>query len=38
VDAQVPPLRERREDVIELASYFLDRHQLVRPCSARRWP
>jgi transcriptional regulator with PAS, ATPase and Fis domain len=31
VDVQVPPLRERREDVIELARYFLDRHRLVRP-------
>ena len=28
---QVPPLRERREDVIELARYFLERHRLVRP-------
>jgi transcriptional regulator with PAS, ATPase and Fis domain len=28
---QVPPLRARREDVIELARYFLDRHRLVRP-------
>ena len=31
VEVQVPPLRERREDVIELARYFLDRHRLVRP-------
>ena len=31
VDVQVPPLRERREDVIELARYFLERHRLVRP-------
>jgi len=31
VDVQVPPLRERREDIIELARYFLDRHRLVRP-------
>jgi len=31
VDVQVPPLRERREDVIELARYFLDRHRVVRP-------
>jgi transcriptional regulator with PAS, ATPase and Fis domain len=31
VDVQVPPLRERREDVVELARYFLDRHRLVRP-------
>ena len=31
VDVQVPPLRDRREDVIELARYFLERHRLVRP-------
>jgi transcriptional regulator with PAS, ATPase and Fis domain len=31
VEVQVPPLRERREDVIELARYFLERHRLVRP-------
>jgi transcriptional regulator with PAS, ATPase and Fis domain len=31
VEVQVPPLRARREDVIELARYFLDRHRLVRP-------
>jgi transcriptional regulator with PAS, ATPase and Fis domain len=31
VEVLVPPLRERREDVIELARYFLDRHRLVRP-------
>jgi two-component system, NtrC family, response regulator HydG len=31
VDVQVPPLRERREDVVELARYFLERHKLVRP-------
>ena len=30
VEVQVPPLRERREDVIELARYFLDRHRTVR--------
>jgi transcriptional regulator with PAS, ATPase and Fis domain len=30
VDVQVPPLRARREDVPELARYFLDRHRLVR--------
>jgi len=48
VDVQVPPLRERREDIIELARYFLDRHRLVRPLQlsaaaidalmAYRWP
>lgn len=31
VEVQVPPLRERREDVIELARYFLDRYRTVRP-------
>ena len=30
VDVQVPPLRARREDIIELARYFLDRHRFVR--------
>jgi transcriptional regulator with GAF, ATPase, and Fis domain len=28
---QVPPLRARRDDVLELARNFLDRHHLVRP-------
>jgi transcriptional regulator with PAS, ATPase and Fis domain len=31
VDVQVPPLRARREDIAELADYFLDRHKVVRP-------
>jgi transcriptional regulator with PAS, ATPase and Fis domain len=31
VDVQVPPLRERAEDIPELARYFLDRHQTLRP-------
>lgn len=30
VEVQVPPLRERREDVPELAQYFLERHRGVR--------
>jgi DNA-binding NtrC family response regulator len=30
VDLRVPPLRERRRDVIELAAYFLQRHRHVR--------
>jgi len=30
VEVQVPPLRDRREDVIELAHYFLDRHRGFR--------
>jgi len=33
VDVQVPPLRQRREDVIELARYFLDRHRTFRSLS-----
>ncbi len=30
VEVRVPPLRTRREDVAELARYFLDRHRSVR--------
>lgn len=30
IEILVPPLRQRREDVIELALYFLDRHRQVR--------
>jgi two-component system, NtrC family, response regulator HydG len=30
VEVLVPPLRERREDVVELARYFLERHRGVR--------
>jgi transcriptional regulator with PAS, ATPase and Fis domain len=30
VDVQVPPLRARREDIAELARYFLERHRFVR--------
>lgn len=30
IEIQVPPLRHRREDVIELALYFLERHRTVR--------
>jgi len=33
VDIQVPPLRHRREDAIELAKYFLERHRAFRPLS-----
>ena len=31
VEMQVPPLRERRDDILELARYFLERHRAVRP-------
>ena len=31
VEVVVPPLRDRRADVVELASYFLERHRKVRP-------
>src|SRR3954470_18812219 len=31
VDVRVPPLRERRDDVLELAHYFLERHRATRP-------
>jgi transcriptional regulator with AAA-type ATPase domain len=30
VDVRVPPLRERRPDVVELARYFLERHRATR--------
>jgi two-component system NtrC family response regulator len=30
VEIHVPPLRERREDVVELANYFLARHRQMR--------
>ena len=33
VDVQVPALRHRRDDVIELARYFLERHRTFRPLS-----
>ena len=33
VDIQVPPLRYRKDDVIELARYFLERHRTFRPLS-----
>ncbi len=31
VEVLVPPLRERKEDILELARYFLERHRPVRP-------
>ncbi|HET7619055.1 MAG TPA: sigma 54-interacting transcriptional regulator [Vicinamibacterales bacterium] len=30
VEVAVPPLRDRREDILELATYFLERHRAVR--------
>ena len=30
IDVPVPPLRHRRDDIIELASYYLDRYRIVR--------
>jgi transcriptional regulator with PAS, ATPase and Fis domain len=33
VDVQVPPLRQRRDDILELARYFLERHRSFRPLS-----
>ena len=31
VDVHVPPLRDRRTDIVELARYFLERHRSARP-------
>ena len=31
IDVQVPPLRARKEDVVELANYFLERYRAFRP-------
>ena len=33
LEVPVPPLRERREDVLELAHYFLARHRTIKPLS-----
>ena len=33
IDVQVPPLRQRRDDVLELAKYFLERYRPVRSLS-----
>ena len=33
VEVQVPPLRCRRDDILELARYFLERHRAFRPLS-----
>jgi transcriptional regulator with PAS, ATPase and Fis domain len=31
IDIRVPPLRERRADILALARCFLDRHRVIRP-------
>ena len=31
IDVPVPPLRHRRDDIVELAEYFLDRYRCLRP-------
>jgi transcriptional regulator with PAS, ATPase and Fis domain len=36
IEIQVPPLRERREDIVELASYFLERHGHSRQLTLSR--
>ena len=33
IDVQVPPLRHRKDDVLELAKYFLERYRVVRSLS-----
>ncbi len=36
IEIYVPPLRERREDILELASYFLERHSHSRRLTMSR--
>ena len=36
IEIQVPPLRDRREDILELASYFLERHGEARRLTLSR--
>ena len=36
IDVQVPPLRERREDILELATYFLERYRQARALELSR--
>ncbi len=36
IEIHVPPLRERREDILELASYFLERHAQDRRLAISR--
>jgi transcriptional regulator with PAS, ATPase and Fis domain len=31
IEVQVPPLRHRREDILELAHHFLNRHRAIKP-------
>ena len=36
IEIHVPPLRERREDILELAAYFLERHGQLRRLTLSR--
>ena len=36
IEVHVPPLRDRREDILELAAYFLERHRHARPLALSR--
>ena len=36
IDVFVPPLRERREDILELTAYFLERHRTARSLTLSR--
>lgn len=36
IDVRVPALRERRADILELATHFLDRHRATRPLHLSR--
>jgi transcriptional regulator with PAS, ATPase and Fis domain len=36
IEVHVPPLRERRDDIAELAAYFLERHRAARPLELSR--
>jgi len=36
IEVHVPPLRDRRDDILELATYFLERHRHSRPLELSR--
>src|SRR5204862_639788 len=36
IEVHVPPLRERRDDILELARYFLERHRAARTLELSR--